>query len=230
MKYVGCCRIRPRPTLTHRTCTLIQHHSAPSYNHVNPSPLVEFQSIILIRLNGPYGRRIKRIDNFSKLGISCLSKGMEWKQVRDTANSQLLPNHVLNPIQTQCFYMTVSGPQTPSGFTSYILSLFLSSLSGHPKWNLIRLLVLYFFFLNQWTSNRCFSVLFVFFCCCCCFFFHKHIGLHFKTAPISYPESSGFLVSGVMADQKAGRLWVRDWNSTWILCLGLNYKIITTTV
>ena len=42
------------------------------------------------------------------------------------------------------------------------------------------------------------------------FFFHKHIGLHFKTAPISYPESSGFLVSGVMADQKAGRLWVRD--------------------
>ena len=71
-------------SLTHRTCTLIQHHSAPSYNHVNPSLLVEFRSIILIRLNGPCGRRIKRIDNFSKLGISCLSKGMEWKQVRDT--------------------------------------------------------------------------------------------------------------------------------------------------
>ena len=43
--------------------------------------------------------------------------------------------------------MTVSGPHTPSGFTSYILSLFLSSRCGHPKWNLIRLLVLYFFFL-----------------------------------------------------------------------------------
>ena len=71
-------------SLTHRTCTMIQHHSAPSYNHVNPSLLVEFRSIILIRLNGPCGRRIKRIDNFSKLGISCLSKGMEWKQVRDT--------------------------------------------------------------------------------------------------------------------------------------------------
>ena len=217
-------------SLTHRTCTLIQHHSAPSYNHVNPSLLVEFRSIILIRLNGPCGRRIKRIDNFSKLGISCLSKGMEWKQVRDTLQTATFTKSRFKSHTNSVFLHDRKRPADTFGVYE-LHSLFVLKLPLRtPEMKSHSPLSFVFFFFNQWTSNRCFSILFVFFCCCCCFFFHKHIGLHFKTAPISYPESSGFLVSGVMADQKARRLWVQDWNSTWILCLGLNYKIITTTV
>ena len=174
MKYVGCCRIRLRPTLTHRTCTLIQHHSAPSYNHVNPSLLVEFRSIILIRLNGPCGRRIKRIDNFSKLGISCLSKGMEWKQVRDTLQTATFTKSRFKSHTNSVFLHDRKRPADT--FRVYELhSLFVLKLPLRtPEMKSHSPLSFVFFFFNQWTSNRCFSVLFVFFCCCCFFFSQTH--------------------------------------------------------